>query len=105
MSSKYYVLPCVDTPLTTYFSDIFSFYKEERIGEMTNHISTRAARTKKSKLETLDELTEAAIGHYSCIIKILDGCPEACEAFKHYAAGYVYFHTSSGRYRLEELGL
>ncbi|KAF8549268.1 terpenoid synthase [Imleria badia] len=87
-------------------NDIFSFYKEEQVGETTNHISMLAACTsKKSKSEALGELTEAAICHYKCIIKILEGSQEACEAFKQYAAGYVYFHTSSGRYQLEDLGL
>ena len=89
----------------TSFSDLLSFYKEERAGEMTNHISTLAARTMKSKLEVFGELTEAAIGLYKRIVKILQGCPDAREAFEHSAAGYVRFHTSSGRYRLEDMDL
>ena len=88
-----------------YFSDVLSFYKEERVGETTNQISTLAARNKKSKLETFSELTETTIGLYKRIVKILEGSPEACEAFKHYAAGYVRFHTSTTRYRLEDLDL
>lgn len=89
----------------THSSDIFSFYKEERVGEITNHVSTRAARARKSKLETLHELTEMAIDLHKGILEILEGSPEACDAFNNYTAGYVYFHTSSGRYRLEDLGL
>lgn len=82
-----------------------SFYKEELAGETTNQISTLAARTDKSKLETFDELTETTIGVYRSIVRILEGSPEACEAFKQYAVGYVHFHTSLGRYRLEDLDL
>ena len=72
---------------------------------MTNHISTLAARTMKSKLEVFGELTEAAIGLYKRIVKILEGSPDAREAFGHSVAGYVRFHTSSGRYQLEDLDL
>ncbi|KAF8551268.1 terpenoid synthase [Imleria badia] len=86
-------------------NDIMSFYKEELAGETTNQISTLAARTDKSKLETFGELTEATIGVYQSIAKILEGSPEACEAFKQYAVGYIHFHTSLARYRLEDLDL
>ncbi|KAG8214403.1 isoprenoid synthase domain-containing protein [Butyriboletus roseoflavus] len=86
-------------------NDILSFYKEERVGETTNQISTLAARTKKSKLETYGELTETTIGLYKRIVKILEESPEVCEAFEHFKAGFVYFHTSTARYRLEDLDL
>lgn len=87
------------------FSDVLSFYKEELVGETTNQVSTQATRTNKSKLETFGELTETTIGLYKRIVKILEGSPEACEAFKRYTAGYVYFHTSTARYRFEDLDL
>lgn len=87
------------------FSDVLSFYKEERIGETTNQVSTLAARTKRSKLDTYSELTETTIGLYKQIVKILEGSPEACDAFKKYTGGYVRFHTSIPRYHLEDLGL
>ncbi|KAH0831846.1 isoprenoid synthase domain-containing protein [Lanmaoa asiatica] len=86
-------------------NDVLSFYKEERVGETTNQISTLAARTKKSKLEAFGELTETTIGLFKRIVKILEGSPRACEAFKHYTAGYVRFHTSIVRYQLEDLDL
>lgn len=84
---------------------MLSFYKEERVGETTNQVSTLAARTDRSKLDIFEELTETTVGLYKRIVKILEGSPEACEAFKHYTAGYVRFHTSTVRYRLEDLGL
>lgn len=89
--------------LKTYFSDVLSFYKEERVGETTNQVSTLAGRTKKSKMEIYDALTETTIGLYKRIVNILEGSPGACEAFKHYTAGYVRFHTSISRYHLEDL--
>lgn len=87
------------------FSDVLSFYKEERVGETTNQISTLAARAKKSKLETFSELTDMTIDFYRRIVNILERSPEACEAFKHYTSGYIRFHTSTTRYRLEDLNL
>ena len=101
----YLVLAHADPSLIPYFSDILSFYKEERVGETTNQISTLAARTKKSKLETFGELTETTIDINKRVVKILEGSPEACEAFKKFNAGYVRFHTSTARYRLEDLDL
>ena len=86
-------------------SDVLSFYKEERVGEATNQISMLAARTKKSKLEAFGELTETTISLYERIIEILEGSPEAREVFKHFTAGYIRFHTSTARYRLEDLSL
>lgn len=87
------------------FSDVLSFYKEELVGETTNQVSTLAARTNKSKLETFGELTDTTISLYKGIVKILEGSPKACEAFKRYTAGYVYFHTSTARYRFDDLDL
>ncbi|KAH0831860.1 isoprenoid synthase domain-containing protein [Lanmaoa asiatica] len=86
-------------------NDVLSFYKEEQVGETTNQISMLAARTKKSKLETYDEMTEATIGIYKRIVKILEGSIDACEAFQHFTAGYICFHTSAARYRLKDLDL
>lgn len=82
-----------------------SFYKEELEGEKTNQISTLAACTNKSKLDTFTELTETTIRVYNSIIKILEGSPEACKAFKHYAVGFIRSHTSVARYRLQDLDL
>jgi len=86
-------------------NDVLSFYKEELVGETTNQVSTLAARAHKSKLDAYSELTEATIGLYKEIVKILEDTPEACAAFKDYTAGYVYFHTSTTRYRFEDLDL
>ena len=101
----YLVLSHVGTLFTMVFSDVLSFYKEELVGETTNQVSTLAASANKSKLETFGELTASTIGLYKEIVKILENSPEACEAFKRYTAGYVYFHTSTTRYRFEDLDL
>ncbi|KAN0074715.1 Isoprenoid synthase domain containing protein [Tylopilus felleus] len=85
-------------------NDVLSFYKEELVGETTNQVSTLAAHANKSRLETFGELTEATIGLYKEVVKILQDYPEACEAFKRYTAGYAYFHTSTTRY-FEDLDL
>ena len=101
--SVYLVLSHIDNLFMTHFSDVLSFYKEELVGEATNQVSTLAARTKNSKLETFGGLTKTMMDFCKRVVRILEGSPESCEAFKHYTAGYVYFYTSISRYRLKDL--
>jgi len=84
-------------------NDILSFYKEELAGETTNQISIVAVRSKTSKLDVFNALTETTVDIFESAVEILKGSPEACEAFKKFATGLVRFHTSVGRYRLAEL--
>lgn len=84
---------------------MLSFYKEELAGENTNHISTLASRNKESKLDTLKRVARMVVDDYNRIVTILEGSPEACDAFKRYAIAYFDFHFAVERYKLAELDL
>ncbi|KIJ60371.1 hypothetical protein HYDPIDRAFT_170274 [Hydnomerulius pinastri MD-312] len=86
-------------------NDVLSFYKEERAGESGNQVSLIAARKQTSKLEAFNGLAEITVELHGRILKIMEASPAACEAFRQYTAGYVYFHTSLQRYRLLDLEL
>jgi hypothetical protein len=75
------------------------------VDEIINLVSALAARTKKSKLEVLDDLTTRSIDVYKRIIGILEVHAEACNASKAFIAEYMLFHILSPRYQTEELGL
>lgn len=96
-------LKCIGALFIVVFSDVLSFYKEELAGETVNQISTLAAGNKESHLKAFESLSDIAVGHYRKIMKILEGYPQACEAFKHFGAGYIDFHVSSERYKLGEV--
>ncbi|KAF9237731.1 isoprenoid synthase domain-containing protein, partial [Melanogaster broomeanus] len=86
-------------------NDILSFYKEELAGETGGQIPMIAARKGISRIEAFEELADNTGELYDRIVSILDSLSRICEAFKQYAVGYVWFHTSLERYRLAEMGL
>ena len=89
----------------TYYSDVLSFYKEELAGENSNHISMVAVRSKVSKLEAFKQEAETVTDLYWRILRILEGCTEACHAFRSFVVGYFHFHFSVERYKLADLDL
>ncbi|KAJ7706343.1 isoprenoid synthase domain-containing protein [Mycena rosella] len=86
-------------------NDILSFYKEDLDGESVNRISFLAAQSGRSKQAVLAELVEEAIKAYTNVLAILAPKPEALAAFRAFAAGYIGFHATATRYRLDELKL
>ncbi|KAF4576377.1 terpene cyclase [Pleurotus pulmonarius] len=86
-----------------YSNDMLSFYKEELAGETANHVSIVARCEGKTKEEVLQRITEDTIACHSRLRNILINHKEASEILDQLFEGYVSFHASLGRYRLEEL--
>ncbi|KAH6917896.1 isoprenoid synthase domain-containing protein [Coprinopsis sp. MPI-PUGE-AT-0042] len=84
-------------------NDVLSFYKEEMDGETVNLISATALSRNLSKMEVLRSRAQKAKDCYDVVMKVLAPYPEAVKAWKSFAQGFCYFHTSSPRYRLGEL--
>ncbi|KAJ6626459.1 isoprenoid synthase domain-containing protein [Mycena sp. CBHHK59/15] len=86
-------------------NDILSFYKEDLDGESVNHISFLAAQSGRSKQAVLRDLVEEAVAAHNNVLAILAPHPEALAAFGAFVPGYIGFHASAKRYRLDELNL
>jgi len=86
-----------------HINDVFSFYKEELVGESYNYISVRAQSCGKSKLEALKSLVDETVQSHKETLTVLAQSPEALEAYKEFCKGYVYFHTSCKRYEVVDM--
>ncbi|KAF8132098.1 isoprenoid synthase domain-containing protein [Boletus edulis] len=86
-------------------NDVLSFYKEELAGENRNQISIMAARNKESKLEILRRVVDSILDLYKTIMEVLEGSPEASDAFRQFTVGFYHFHFAVQRYKLEDLDL
>lgn len=89
----------------TYSSDILSFYKEELLGDTANYISLYAACHNTKKDAVFRQLSDECATAYEGAVQILQCDREAYEAWLAFCRGYVSWHASLRRYRLEELGL
>ena len=87
--------------LTSYTSDILSFYKEELEGDDRNVVHCRAKWSGKDVHNILkdivDEVTEAIASSRS----FLSG--KEREAAEAYMSGYISFHYLAPRYRMDEI--
>ncbi|KAJ6607568.1 isoprenoid synthase domain-containing protein [Mycena sp. CBHHK59/15] len=86
-------------------NDILSFYKEDLDGESVNRISFLTAPSGRSKQAVLRGLVEEAVVAHNNVLAILAPYPEALSAFRAFVPGYIGFHASAKRYRLDELKL
>ncbi|KAJ3831322.1 isoprenoid synthase domain-containing protein, partial [Lentinula raphanica] len=87
-------------------NDILSFYKEELAEETVNHISLMASARNCSPRDAFQSLIDETVEAHQKITHILEPDPKALDAYRKFAAGFVYFHTSlDSRYHLNELGL
>ncbi|KAF5390888.1 hypothetical protein D9757_004476 [Collybiopsis confluens] len=88
-------------------SDALSFYKEEIIYEESgNYISTLANSRGWEKRRAFDSVIDETVKAHEKALRILDSDKAALEAYKRFAAGYVYFHTGLDvRYHLDDLTL
>ncbi|KAJ8461931.1 hypothetical protein ONZ45_g18116 [Pleurotus djamor] len=86
-----------------FMNDVLSFYKEELVGEDSNYVSILAKCRDVPKLQVLEDLSSSVFKSHSNVAEILSGCPEALQAWKSFAEGYVNFHVSITRYRLGEV--
>ena len=83
-------------------SDIFSFYKEELVGETANFIHDRAIAEGTSTAQALDvtiEETVQAAQNIRCALK--DNKERA--VWEGFMTNYVAFHYYTARYKLREL--
>ncbi|KAJ3730815.1 terpenoid synthase [Lentinula raphanica] len=87
-------------------NDILSFYKEELAEETVNHISLIAFARGCSQSHAFHSLIHETVEAHQKIINILGSDLQALDAYRNFASGYVYFHTSvDSRYHLNELDL
>lgn len=82
-----------------------SFYKEEMRGEADNFISILSASQGVDKMTVLASLAGDVAKANDSIKVMLRNDPDALEAWLTFMAGYVYFHTSNTRYKLDRLNL
>ncbi|EEB89683.1 hypothetical protein MPER_12192 [Moniliophthora perniciosa FA553] len=82
-------------------NDVLSFHKESLEGETWNYVSNRSATTGKSVLQTYRDITTEVLSSHDRICATLDG-PELL-AWKRFVNGYLAFHITQDRYRLEEI--
>ncbi|EKM53583.1 uncharacterized protein PHACADRAFT_211256 [Phanerochaete carnosa HHB-10118-sp] len=83
-------------------NDLFSFYKEELVGEKSNYVHDRACITGKDLEASLMDMLEDVVDVVDRGRKILEGEKER-QAWESFLAGYVAFHFISPRYKLERL--
>jgi hypothetical protein len=84
-------------------NDVLSFYKEELAGETINHISNMARCRGVSKIEVLRLLCDEVVTCHLQSLNILSPHHEAHAVYSKFSQGYIDFHTSLTRYRLDEL--
>ncbi|KAF9264390.1 terpenoid synthase [Marasmius fiardii PR-910] len=80
-----------------------SFYKEEVSGEMRNLATVLAQETLITRNEVIRRLTNDVVEAEANISTGLAGNQRAWDSWKSFRIGYVRFHTSSGRYKLDEM--
>jgi hypothetical protein len=83
-------------------NDILSFYKEELAGEEDNFVHMRAKISGKDLISTLEDICDETLQLIDNISATLADKP-AHAVFQEYITGYLRFHLSTTRYRLEEL--
>lgn len=84
-------------------SDILSFYKEQIAGETSNRVSILATCEEASKHDILLRLVAAAAACHHRVLDILAPHPASLEAYVNFSRGYIAFHTSNPRYKLNDL--
>ncbi|KAJ3754703.1 isoprenoid synthase domain-containing protein [Lentinula raphanica] len=75
-------------------NDILSFYKEELAEETVNHISLIASARGCSPRDAFQSLIDETVEAHQKITHILEPDPIALDAYRKFAAGFVYFHIS-----------
>lgn len=80
------------------------FYKEELAGDTTNYVSLRAGYERKTSISTLDGVIKDCVAAFRRTRLVLSGRGAYAEAWQTFAMGYVTFHVTNPRYRLDEFG-
>ncbi|KAF9556484.1 terpenoid synthase [Agrocybe pediades] len=86
-------------------NDILSFYKEYLAGERQNYVYNRAAVTQRSIEDTLKDVVEDVIQAHSRVTQVLEssGNTSAPDIWRKFVNGFLGFHFTLQRYRLQEL--
>ncbi|KAF9492855.1 terpenoid synthase [Pleurotus eryngii] len=84
-------------------NDVLSFYKEECAKETCNRVSVLAQCNAITKYNVPQGLADEAASCHLRICDILSDDAESLNAYNQFAKGYIGFHTSSKRYKLNEL--
>ncbi|KAG7088709.1 hypothetical protein E1B28_012679 [Marasmius oreades] len=86
-----------------YMNDVLSFYKEEVAGEEENLVSMLAKESSITKYEAIQRIADDVAEAEKDISTRLAGNKLALDGWQSFKRGYVRFHTSSPRYKLDEL--
>lgn len=91
------------TRLINLINDILSFYKEELAGEDDNFVHMRAKVTGVDVALALQSVCDETMQLIARISSTLSGTPEHLATFQGFISRYIRFHTSTTRYKLDEL--
>ncbi|KAJ8090460.1 hypothetical protein PM082_019058 [Marasmius tenuissimus] len=86
-----------------YMNDVLSFYKEELRMEEDNLASMLAKGSSITKYDAIQRLADEVADVDTRVTKVLADHPSALDIWQSFRKGYVYFHTSSVRYKLHEV--
>ncbi|KAK2589923.1 hypothetical protein QQS21_012395 [Conoideocrella luteorostrata] len=86
-------------------NDILSCYKEQVAGEEVNLICLAAQCRGVHQDVILQELIEQTSKAHHRVLDVLRPCSASLSAYVSFSQGYIGFHTSLSRYKLDELGL
>ncbi|KAF9261171.1 terpenoid synthase [Marasmius fiardii PR-910] len=84
-------------------NDVLSFYKEEVAGEEENFASMLAKESSISKYEAIQRIADDVAEADKNILRGLADNQLALDSWQSFKRGYVRFHTSCPRYKLDEL--
>ncbi|KAF8480571.1 isoprenoid synthase domain-containing protein [Gautieria morchelliformis] len=86
-------------------NDILSFHKENLGGETATYIHTRAYIENKAPLQVLAEIAEEMRTAINEIHLTLSDSPRALRAWQVFERGYITWHMTQDRYKLNDLDL
>lgn len=91
--------------ITCLVNDVLSFYKEEAAGETDNLVVNTARAAEITHVQALERITDECVDLNNKVLAIIGNHEAASQAYRVWLYGFVQFHTSLPRYRLEELGI
>ncbi|KAF8884270.1 Trichodiene synthase [Gymnopilus junonius] len=83
-------------------NNVLSFHKEYLAGETNNYVHNKAHVTGKSIQETLREVTTDALAAHARVKSVLQ-FTDKCTLWEQFVNGYLAFHVTQSRYRLNDL--
>ncbi|KAG1846124.1 isoprenoid synthase domain-containing protein [Suillus tomentosus] len=89
--------------VVNYTNDILSYYKEEIQGDNANYLSLMAASRALTKQDVLQEIIDKTFQAHHNVLECLRPHAEAYDAYVSFFNGYVMFHASAKRYKMEEI--